>query len=253
MSSSTTCAACHDGTALEFDFSMAFQPIVDTRNRTVFAYEALVRGLDGSGAAGILARVNADNQYRFDQNCRIKAVGLAAQLGIECLLSINFLPNAVYQPENCLRATLAAARRFGFPTDRLMFEIVEHEQPADRAHLKHIVEEYQRQGFVTAMDDFGAGYSGLTLLADFRPDLIKLDIELVSGIDHDLPRQIIARHLLSMCRELGIKVIAEGVETIDEWQTLESLGVELFQGFLFAKPELEALPEVHWPQPAEEF
>lgn len=72
MSSASTCAACHDGTPLEFDFSMAFQPIVDTREHTVFAYEAPVRGMDGSGAAGILARVNNDNQYRFDQMCRVK-------------------------------------------------------------------------------------------------------------------------------------------------------------------------------------
>ncbi|MEO8780205.1 MAG: EAL domain-containing protein [Rhodanobacter sp.] len=251
MSSSTACAACHDGTPLGFDFSMAFQPIVDTREHTVFAYEALARGLDGSGAAGILAQVNADNQYRFDQTCRVKAVTLAAQLGMECLLSINFLPNAVYQAATCLRATLAAARRLGFPIDRLMFEIVEHEQPADRAHLKHIVDEYQRQGFVTAMDDFGAGYSGLTMLASFHPDVIKFDMELVRGIDHDLPRQIIARHVVRMCQELGIKIIAEGVETIDEWQTLETLGVHLFQGYLFAHAAFEQLPAVHWPERAE--
>lgn len=231
---------------------MAFQPIVDTRKHTVFAYEALVRGLDGSGSAGILGQVNGENQYRFDQTCRVKAVGLAAQLGMQCLLSINFLPNAVYQAATCLRATLAAARRFGFPIDRLMFEIVEHEQPADRAHLKHIVEEYQRQGFVTAMDDFGAGYAGLTMLAAFRPDVIKFDMELVRGIDHDPPRQIIARHLVSMCQELGIKIIAEGVETVAEWQTLEALGVHLFQGYLFAQAAFEQLPAVHWPERAGE-
>lgn len=110
---------------------------------------------------------------------------------MQFLLSINFLPNAVYQAATCLRATLAAARRVGFPTEQLMFEIVEHEQPLDRAYLKHIFVEYQRQGFVTALDDFGAGYSGLLMLADLRPDVIKLDMELVRGIDSDLPRQTI--------------------------------------------------------------
>ena len=248
MPSSSNCVACHDGTALGFDFSMAFQPIVDTRSRQVFAYEALVRGLDGSGAAGILAQVTPENQYRFDQTCRVKAVSLAARLGIECLLSINFLPNAVYQAATCLRATLAAARRFGFPTDRLMFEIVEHEKPADRAHLKHIVDEYRRQGFVTAMDDFGAGYSGLNLLADLRPDVVKLDMELVRGIDRDEPRQIIARHLMNMCAELGIQVIAEGIETAGEWRALQAMGVHLFQGYLFSRAAFEQLPPVTWPE-----
>lgn len=247
MSSSRTCAACHDGTSLGFDFSMAFQPIVDTRTRQVFAYEALVRGLDGSGAAGILAQVTVDNQYRFDQACRVKAVTLAAQLDMACLLSINFLPNAVYQAATCLRATLAAARRVGFPTSQLMFEIVEHEQALDRAHLKHIMEEYRRQGFVTAMDDFGAGYSGLLRLVDVRPDAIKFDMELIRGIDHDLPRQVIARHLVGMCQELGVQVIAEGVETREEWATLEAMGVHLFQGYLFARPAFEQLATVHWP------
>ncbi|MGV8960171.1 MAG: EAL domain-containing protein [Stenotrophomonas sp.] len=247
MNSSPECAACHDGTPLDFDFSMAFQPIVDMRQHRVFAYEALVRSLQGGGAAGVLAQVNDQNIYRFDQTCRVKAVTLAARLGMDCHLSINFLPNAIYQPATCLRATLAAARRVGFPTDRLMFEIVEHEQALDKAHLKHIVQEYQRQGFVTALDDFGAGYSDLALLADFRPDVVKLDMALVRGIDGDVPRQVIAKHLLAMCVELGIRVIAEGVETRGEWKALEALGFHLFQGYLFAKPAFEQLPAVEWP------
>ncbi len=246
-SPATPCAACHDGQPLGFDFSMAFQPIVDTRAKQVFAYEALVRGTDGEDAATVLARMDAQNLYRFDQECRIKAVTLAARLGVECHLSINFLPNAVYQPANCLRATLAAARRVGFPADKLMFEVVEHEQSLDRAHLKNIFEEYRRQGFLTAMDDFGAGYSGLLQLADFRPDLIKVDMDLVRGIDGDQVRQVIVRHTLAMCRELGVAVIVEGVETIGEWQTLEGMGAHLFQGFLFARPAFERLPEVYWP------
>lgn len=241
------CAACHDDQRLEFDFSMAFQPIVDTRDRRVFAYEALVRGLNGEGAAAVLAQVGPENRYRFDQVCRIKAVTLASRLGVDCHLSINFLPNAVYQPANYLRATLAAARRVGFPASRLMFEVVEHEQALDRAHLKSIFEEYRRQGFLTAMDDFGAGYSGLLQLAAFRPDLIKIDIDLVRDIDHDQVRQIIVRHVLAMCRELGVRVIVEGVETLGEWQTLKAMGAHLFQGYLFARPAFEQLPAVAWP------
>lgn len=77
---------------------MAFQPIVDVRSQAVFAYEALVRGLDGSSASQILSQVNDDNRYQFDQACRVKAVSLAARLGIACHVSINFLPNAVYEP-----------------------------------------------------------------------------------------------------------------------------------------------------------
>ena len=227
---------------------MAFQPIVEPGARRVFAYEALVRGLDGSGAAGVLANVTPSNLYRFDQACRLKAVSLAARLGMQTRLSINFMPNAVYQAATCLRATLATARRQGFPTEQLMFEFVEHEQAHDITHLASIIAEYRRHGFVTALDDFGAGYSGLALLADIQPDRIKLDMALIRGIDHDPVRRCIVSHTLAMCAQLGVAVIAEGIETVGEWQTLQAMGVELFQGYLFARPGFECLPEVQWPE-----
>lgn len=242
-----SCAACRGGQGLDFDFTMAFQPIVDLRDRSLYAYEALVRGTDGSGAASILSRVNDQNRYAFDQACRVKAVELAARLGIPCRLSINFLPNAVYQAATCIRATLAAARRFGFPTERMIFEITESEELVDKAHLKGIIDEYQRQHFMTAIDDFGAGYSGLNLLAEFQPDIIKLDMAMVRGIDTDPVRQVIVQGILGVCRVLNIEVIAEGIETPGELRQLQTLGIYLFQGYLFARPAFEALPEVAWP------
>lgn len=240
------CALCTEDRPLEFDFTMAFQPIVDVRNHSVYAYETLVRGIDGSEASSILARVNADNRYVFDQRCRVTAVRMASELGVTCFLSINFLPNAVYHPSTCLRATLAAARRYDFPTHRLIFEITENELP-DQKHLKNIVVEYKRQGFKTAFDDFGSGYSGLSLLAEFQPDIIKLDMALVRGIDHDFVRQAIVRGLLEICQTLRIQVIAEGIEEIGELKALQGMGVYLFQGYLFACPGFECLPTVYWP------
>ena len=241
------CAHCRDGQALGFEFSMAFQPIVDLCDRSLYAYEALVRGVDGSGAASVLGRVNERNRYAFDQACRVKAVELAARLQVPCLLSINFLPNAVYQAAACIRATLQAARRFDFPTERIIFEITESEELVNKEHLKGIIDEYQRQSFRTAIDDFGAGYSGLNLLAEFQPDIIKLDMALVRGIDRDPVRQAIVQGILGVCRVLNIEVVAEGVETLGEMRELHGMGVNLFQGYLFARPAFEALPEVSWP------
>ena len=240
------CALCRDEVPLGFEFTMAFQPIVDMRDRSVYAYESLIRGVDGSSAASILDQVTDRNRYTFDQACRVTAVEMASRLGVTCYLSINFLPNAVYQASTCIRATLMAAERCNFPTDRLIFEITENERP-DQAHLKHIVVEYKRQGFKTAFDDFGAGYAGLNLLSEFQPDIIKLDMALVRDIDHDPIRQAIVRGLLDICRALRIEVIAEGIEQIGELQMLQSMGVHLFQGFLFAHPGFEELPTVHWP------
>ncbi|XEY17867.1 EAL domain-containing protein [Azospirillum sp. HJ39] len=219
------------------DFTMAFQPIVDIAAGGVWAHEALVRGTEGQGAGWVLGQVTDANRYAFDQSCRIKAIELAASLPMDgARLSINFLPNAVYKAETCIRATLAAARRTGFPTDRIIFEVTENERVVDHDHLKSIFTEYKRQGFLTAIDDFGSGYSGLNLLAEFQPDIIKLDMALTRNIDADRARRSIVKAILTVCDDLGIIPIAEGIETADEAKTLRDLGVTLMQGYLFARP-----------------
>lgn len=221
---------------------MAFQPIVDVANGGVWAHEALVRGLEGQGAGWVLGQVTDATRYAFDQSCRIKAIELASSLPMNgARLSINFLPNAVYKAETCIRATLAAARRTGFPTDRIIFEVTENERVVDHDHLKSIFTEYRRQGFLTAIDDFGSGYSGLNLLAEFQPDIIKLDMELTRNIDSERARRSIVKAILSVCEDLAITPIAEGIETADEAKALRDLGVTLMQGYLFAKPAFQAV------------
>jgi EAL domain-containing protein (putative c-di-GMP-specific phosphodiesterase class I) len=234
------CAECRNHEALGFDFTMAFQPIFNVRTRQPFAYEALVRGLNGESAFSILSKVTETNRYRFDQACRVKAIEEAARLGLPaipgCLLSINFLPNAVYRAETCIRATLEAARQFEFPLDRLMFEVTEGEQVVDPDHLKSIFAEYQRQGFTTAIDDFGSGYSGLNLLAMFQPGVLKIDMALTRDIDKNPTKQAIVEGIVLVANRLNIVVIAEGVETREESAAILELGIELMQGYLFARP-----------------
>ncbi len=237
------CNRCSGMAELGFELSMAFQPIINVRSGQVFAHEALVRGPDGASAATIFEQVHEDNLYRFDQTCRVRAIELAARLDMQALLSINFMPNAVYRPEACIQTTLTAASEYGFPINRIMFELTEAEKVADQGHLRDIVLHYQERGFVTAIDDFGAGYAGLNLLADFVPDYVKLDMALVRDIDKNPTRQAIVRGLMSMLKELEVGVIAEGVETRAEFACLDDLGVELFQGYLFARPAFEALAE----------
>ncbi len=241
-----TCRACREGAGLDFGFSMAFQPIVDVSNRTIFAHEALVRGTNGESAASVLAQVNDSNRYRFDQAARVSALTVAARLSLDMQVSINFLPNAVYRPETCIRVTLEAAAELGFPTSNIIFEVNEAEPVGDRAHLKGIFAEYRRQGFKTAIDDFGAGYAGLSLLADFEPDMIKLDMALIRNVHQDRVRRAIIAGTVQTCGELGITVIAEGVETEEELSALRELGIRLFQGYRFARPAFEALPDVSW-------
>lgn len=223
---------------------MAFQPIVDVAAGTIFAQEALVRGPEGESAGTVIAQVNDDNRYRFDQRCRVMAVEWAAQLGFDSRLCINFMPNAVYQPERCIQTTLAAARRVGLPVSNIILEFNEGEQVLDHAHLRNIVDHYQAIGMKTAIDDFGAGFSGLNLLADVHPDYIKLDMALIRGVDTSRSRQAIVKGMMTICEDLDITVIAEGVESRDELSALVDAGIHLFQGWYFAAAAVEAAADV---------
>lgn len=242
------CEACREGRTLPFDFTMAFQPIVDIKAGEIWGYEALVRGTDGEGAGEMLSRVDASMLYSFDQACRVKAIELASELipkGSRARLSINFKPAAVYEPAACIRATLAAAERTDFDRSHLMFEFTEDEPMRDIAHVRKIVAAYKNFGFTTAIDDFGAGHAGLALLADLLPDIIKLDMALVRDIDGSKPRQVIVRKIVEMAGELGILCLAEGLETRAEVDTVHALGIDLLQGYYFARPGLSSLPELN--------
>lgn len=236
------CKQC--ATPLGFEFTFAFQPIVDFKAQAIWGYEALVRGINQESAWSILSQINDKNRYAFDQACRVKAITLASQLGLDKVLSINFLPNAVYEPAHCIRSTLKAANACGFPVEKIMFEITESEQVHNAEHLTNIFNHYQQQGFITALDDFGAGHAGLNLLSKFIPNLMKIDMQLVRDIDSNPTKQIIARGLTGICKELGIKVLAEGIETAAEAAFYQQLDVDLMQGYYFAKPGFECLPEV---------
>lgn len=241
------CLACRDSTPLAFDFTMAFHPIMDVEQGLVWGYEALVRGTEGQSAGQILSQVDDETLYKFDQACRVKAIELAGHLfpkGGSERLSINFMPNAVYEPAACIRTSLETARRVGFETDRIMFEFTENERMDDLAHVERIITEYKRLGFTTAIDDFGAGHSGLNLLANFQPDLIKVDMDLIRNIDSSSARQAIIAGIMLIARQMNITVIAEGVETEAEMRTLKEAGIRLLQGYFFAVPKVAALPPV---------
>ena len=247
-----SCVGCKDGAGFELPITMAFQPIVNVSTQTVFAYEALVRGKDGAGAGQVLAQIADHNRYAFDQVCRTTAIELAAGLDMAATganLSINFLPNAVYEPRACIRATLAAAMRTGFPVNKIIFEFTESEA-MDADHILNILRSHRAMGFKTAIDDFGAGYAGLGLLTLFQPDIVKLDMALIRDIDTDPVKRTIVRNTLNMLRDLGVEPVCEGIETPAEQEVLRDLGVDLMQGYLLARPALEALGLVAWPRAA---
>lgn len=195
----------------------------------------------------LLERVPADMRYQFDEDSRAAALALAIRLGLNCHLNLNFLPQGLYATDRSVASTLSAAARHALPIDGVILEITESEFVADYAHFGQRLNEFRSVGLRLAIDDFEAGYSGLNMLADFQPDQIKIDMNLVRGIESHGPRQAIVRAVVQVCGDLGIDVIAEGVESLAEYDCFVEHGARLFQGYLFARPGFESLPLAHFP------
>lgn len=229
-------------------YSFAFQPIVDPARSAIVAYEALVRGQAQQPASWVLDHRRGDELLRFDIEARRRAIVLAEQLGLDGDLHLNLLPQGLeaFGPV-ALQSTIDMAQHCGIAPPRLVLEISESSVIHDLAAFVSRANQFKALGLRFAIDDFGAGYAGLSLLADFQPEFIKLDMKLVKDVSTKGPRQAIVRGILRTCEDLGIDVVAEGVEALDEFEWLRDEGVTLFQGFLFAHPAFEAVPGVRLP------
>lgn len=219
-----------------------FQPIVHAAEPTrAFAHEALLRGEDAMGELVFPDRLfaaarAADLLFHLDRAARITAIRGAAQHQLDGPVFINFNPSTIYDPAFCLRTTMEAARETGSDPARFVFEVVESDRVADADHLQRILRWYRDHGFRVALDDLGAGYNSLNSLTSLRPDFVKVDRDLVHGVERDPARQSILGHLISMARELGVGLVAEGVETGAEYRWLAQAGVDYLQGYYFARP-----------------
>jgi EAL domain-containing protein (putative c-di-GMP-specific phosphodiesterase class I) len=227
--------------------TMAFHPIVDLDGAKVWGYEALVRGTGGETALGLLRRITDQNSERFDQACALAAIDIASRVypaDGTAMLSINFLAGAMKQPRACTRMYLEAVMRRGLRPDRVMFEFSGGKRLPEVERLQDIVAEFKQAGFRVGVDNFGGVYSGLGLLTKVAPDIIKIDMDLIRDIAVTPAKQLIVAGMVAIARQLGIVVAAEGVETETEVRVLRGAGIRLFQGYYFAKPEIERLPDV---------
>lgn len=223
-----------------------FQPIIHTKDwqstdRTPYAHEALFRMRDDSGAIippGHVFTVAAKSDLLFslDLTARRSAIEHAAKAKLRSKVFVNFDPSSIYDPSYCLRTTAAAIDEAGIAVNDVVFEVTETNKAKDMAHLKGILAFYRSAGFKVALDDIGAGWSGLTMLNELSPDYVKIDMALVRDIHVKPKQQTIVKHLVEIAKEHGIKVIAEGIEVDAEADCLASYGVDFMQGFLFGKP-----------------
>jgi len=227
-----------------------FQPIVHARDtRNVFAFEALMRGVDREGKLVSPLRImemarKAELLYQVDLAARTTAIRESVKHGLHSPIFINFTPTAIYDPSFCLRTTVQAVREAGLTPADVVFEVIESDQVADVKHLLNIITYYRERGFRVALDDLGSGYSSLNLIHQLKPDIVKLDMELIRNVHLDTYKAAITEKLLQLAQQIGVQTIAEGIETVEELRWVRERGVDFVQGYLIAKP---AAPPVREP------
>nr|WP_067293605.1 EAL domain-containing protein [Marinobacterium profundum] len=226
----------------EMEFTHAFQPIVSIEKGEIISYEVLLRGINNEPPFSVFNKVKKKDLINFDQYNREKALTFAARLGLNCSINLNFTPGSVlFDGGSNVLKTIFKAKELGFSSKQLVIEITENEFITSLDVLSDVLNKIRKEKVVIAIDDFGAGYAGLNMLADIQPDIIKIDMSLLRNINENGPRQSIVRALDNVCLDLGIDILAEGVETEAEFNWLKNIGIDIYQGYYFAKPAFECL------------
>lgn len=227
----------------------AFQPIIDPFSREVLALEALIRSADGGSPQKFFAPYSRKQVYEIDLKSKSQAFKLAKQFAIpELTLSINLLPMSLVMVPDAVEYLLAEIRASGLVPEQIVVEVTEDEAISRADEFAAAIKQLKAAGISVALDDFGAGFAGLSLLAKFQPDKIKIDRSIINDVHKSGPKQAVVHAIIKCCSSLEISVIAEGVEKPEEWMWLEAAGISKFQGFLFARPQLNGIPAVAWPE-----
>jgi len=215
---------------------MAFQPIVGCRARSIFGYEALLRSDEP------LMKTPADILDAAERLGRLHELGRAVRAKVAAAADAEELAGAMLFV-NLHSADLNDEELYSVDAPlskiatRVVLEVTERASLYGVKNVAACVAKLKTLGFQIAIDDLGAGYAGLTSFVQLEPKIAKLDMSLVRSVDTDPRRQAIIRSMKSLCDELGMSVIAEGVETLAERDTLMELGCDLLQGYLFAMPQ----------------
>ncbi len=235
---------------VEERFICHFQPIVAAQDtRRIYGYEALLRGVDEQGNLVQPLRIfnlarDADLLFQIDLTARQHALRAMARHQIRVPVFINFNPNAIYDPAFCLRSTIRLMRELGLSAHNIVFEVNEADHVQNVEHLQHILNFYRKTGFRVALDDLGAGYASLNLIHQLRPDIIKLDKELIRDVHRDTYKAVLAQKIFELAYQLNIQTVAEGVETPEELAWVRAHGANLVQGYLIARPTAHPIPEI---------
>ncbi|WP_215143142.1 EAL domain-containing protein [Exiguobacterium qingdaonense] len=219
-------------------FESHLQPIISLASMETFGYEALLRS-EASISPGELFR--AANRFglhsKLDQRARAEAIKATFEaVAPHQKTFINFLPSTIYNPDYCLQHTFDIIDRYDLTPDRFIFEVVETEKVHDVDHLQHVFSTYKKRGMQVALDDVGAGFSTIDMLKRLEPDYVKIDRSYISFCDEDAEKRAFLKEVRALTHSMGIMLLAEGVERLEEVTVCREIGFDLAQGYLFGKP-----------------
>ncbi|MBT1868890.1 diguanylate phosphodiesterase [Enterobacter mori] len=236
------------------DCSFAFQPIVDPFMQQIVSWEALIRTPEGDSPAAYFQTLERDALYEADLKSKQVALSMASALGLHTqTLSLNLLPMTLVNVPNAVDFLLTVIEANGFVPEQIVVEFTESEAISRFDEFTYSVSQLKSAGISVTIDHFGAGFAGLQLLAQFQPDRIKINRDLIANVHKSGPRQAIVQAIIKCCASLEIQFCAVGVERAEEWMWLESAGISQFQGHLFASPRLGGIPAVAWPEKKNDF
>ncbi|HEW9969189.1 TPA: diguanylate phosphodiesterase [Enterobacter cloacae] len=226
----------------------ALQPIVEPSEGKISSLEALIRSNDGGSPEHFFKTLDQDKIYEVDLQTKKYAFALAEKLGIGShKIAVNLLPMSLVNVPGAVEFLVDQISLHGLQPEQVIIEVTENEMISGFNKFNSAIKRLRGEGIGLAIDDFGSGYAGLSLLTRFQPDKIKIDREIVSNIHLSGAKQAIVRSIVSCCTDLEITLVAEGIEKLEEWCWLESAGIRRFQGFLFARPQLNGVGDIHWP------
>lgn len=218
-----------------------YQPIVSLTDGTVYGYEALSRISNEELQMNIeqmFRLADRENKsWELEALCRTKALESASAQGLDKNLFLNVNSNIIHDEAFKKGFTKKRLEKYRLDAGKIIFEITERVAISDSNAFSGSISHYKNQNYGIAIDDFGAGYSGLNIVASVRPNLIKLDMNLVRDIDKDEIKQLLCKTMVNFGRSAGIQLIAEGIETDEELKTLIKLKVDYGQGYFLGIPQ----------------
>ncbi len=220
--------------------SSVYEPIVSVEDRTVFGYEALARGPQGTRFHSPMALFGAAEEqglvFELDCLCRQSGLAGAEELSSGTNLFLNVRPTTIHDPNFRPDAVIRTLERSGLSPRNVVFEISEQESIVNFDAFREIRDEYRSLGFRFALDDTGAGYASLQAVLQLQPEFIKVDRAFVAGLDTDPGKQTMLRAFQDVAESMGSQIIGEGLDRLEELEMLGELGIAFGQGWLFGKP-----------------